>query len=103
MARLQPDAYRGISNFWRNSMSDHTHTEAVTPMPPPRGIFLPTMTWTTDRQQVGDEMQRLLRWRAQLNAENSRNQLDGDIDTLMEWLATSQPETLEAHPTESHR
>ncbi|MEQ6474875.1 hypothetical protein [Comamonas sp. wu1-DMT] len=102
-------------------MSDHTHTEAVTPMPPPRGIFLPTMAWTTDRQQVGDEMQRLLRWRAQLNAvvnkaagsdgcatwylmaETSRNQLDGDIDTLMEWLATSQPETLEAHPTESHR
>jgi hypothetical protein len=88
------------------------HTPAPTPAPapapatdiPPRGIFLPTLVWTTDRQKVGDEMQRLLALRAQLNAlvattsesddsatwymmaQASLFQMDRDIDDLVEWL-----------------
>ncbi|MBN9408168.1 MAG: hypothetical protein J0H69_03370 [Burkholderiales bacterium] len=76
-----------------------------------RGIFLPTLVWTTDRQKVGEEMQWLLALRAQLNAlvattsesddsatwyrmaQASLFQMDRDIDDLVEWLGDAGHET----------
>jgi hypothetical protein len=68
------------------------------------GIFLPSMIWTGDRQQVDRERTRLLAMQKQLAelvataqelddaatwrlmAEASLSQLDRDIDGLFDWL-----------------
>ena len=71
---------------------------------PMRGIFLPSMIWTTDRETVESEKKRLLALHEQLSAvvsnahhadecatwhmmaEASLSQLDHDLDALMDWL-----------------
>ena len=85
-------------------MPNHLEPGAPTPETPPRGIFLPTLVWSTDRKAVGGEMQRLLRRRGQLIALLSVSEetddsttpyamaqamlyrLDCDIEHLFEWL-----------------
>ena len=67
MARSRANAYRGISTFWRTTMSDPMQPGTPAPGAEGPGIFLPTLIWTTDRKTVGNEMQRLLGRRAQLN------------------------------------
>ena len=85
-------------------MSDPIQPGAPAPGAQGPGIFLPTLIWTTDRKTVGDEMQRLLGWRAQLNvllsaseetddgttwhmmAQASLYQMDNDIEALFVWL-----------------
>ncbi|GLS13139.1 hypothetical protein [Hydrogenophaga electricum] len=92
-------------------MPNHMEPGAPTPETPPRGIFLPTLVWSTDRKTVGDEMQRLLGRRAQLNAllsvseetddgttwyamaQATLYQLDCDIEHLFAWLGDYEPNT----------
>lgn len=82
--------------------------EASTPDTPPPGIFLPSMTWTTDQEVVAAEKKRLLALHKQLNAlvnntitsdetatwrmmaEESLRQLDHDIDALFDWLEATE-------------
>lgn len=96
-------------------MSDHLQRGAPAPEAQGPGIFLPTLVWTTDRKAVGEEMQRLLGRRAQLNALLSTSeasddgttwhamaqatlyQLDCDIEHLFEWLGDYEPNTPMPH------
>lgn len=73
-----------------------------------RGIFLPSMTWTENRQEVEQEKQRLLTMQKQLAAfvstaqapdncatwymmaEASLSKLDRDIDDLFDWLESAE-------------
>lgn len=74
------------------------------PDEPPRGLFLPSLTWTTDRRKVLAEKRRLEAVSMQLEAlvdkahpsdfsatwhlmaEASLCQLYRDIETLLDWL-----------------
>ncbi len=89
-------------------MTEQAPTEASAPGISPPGIFLPSMVWTTDRETVAVEKQRLLAVHQQLDAlvngarhadenatwhmmaEASLFQLDQDIDTLFDWLEASE-------------
>ena len=91
-------------------MSDPMQPGTPAPGAEGPGIFLPTLIWTTDRKTVGNEMQRLLGRRAQLNvllsaseetddgttwyamAQATLNQLDCDIERLFEWLGDYEPD-----------
>jgi hypothetical protein len=91
-------------------MSDPIQPGTPAPGAQEPGIFLPTLIWTTDRKTVGNEMQRLLGRRAQLNALLSDSeeaddgttwyamaqatlyQLDCDIEHLFEWLGDYEPD-----------
>ena len=86
-------------------MTPQPSAEASTPGAPPRGIFLPSMVWTTDREVVTAEKKRLLALHKRLcalvfsasgaqecaawlmMAEESLDRLDQDIDDLYDWLA----------------
>ena len=89
-------------------MTDKTRSAVVSsPKQGQRGIFLPSMTWTADRQEVERERQRLLAMQIQLAglvviaqelddcatwclmAEASLSRLDRDIDDLFDWLESS--------------
>lgn len=92
-------------------MSDPIQPGTPAPGAQEPGTFLPTLIWTTDRKTVGDEMQRLLGWRAQLNvllsaseetddgttwyamAQATLYQLDCDFERLFEWLGDYEPDT----------
>ena len=92
-------------------MSDPMQPGTPAPGAEGPGIFLPTLIWTTDRKTVGNDMQRLLGRRAQLNvllsaseetddgttwyamAQATLNQLDCDIERLFEWLGDYEPDT----------
>lgn len=85
-------------------MTQQLAIETPTLGAPPRGIFLPSMIWTTDREVVAAEKTRLLRLHKRLNAvvnsaqhaeecatwlmmaEESLYQPDRDIDALHDWL-----------------
>ncbi|WP_404300586.1 hypothetical protein [Alicycliphilus denitrificans] len=89
-------------------MTQQTPTEDSAPGTPSPGIFLPSMIWTTDREVIEAEKQRLLAMHQQLNvvvnnvdhadecatwhmmAEASLCQLDRDIDALFDWLEATQ-------------
>ena len=89
-------------------MTQQAPAEASTPGAPPQGIFLPSMVWTTDRETVTAEKQRLLAVHQQLDAlvngarqadenatwhmmaEASLFQLDQDINALFDWLEASE-------------
>ena len=90
-------------------MTDHMQTEGESSSDTQRrGIFLPSMTWTEDRQAVEQEKQRLLAFQQQLTtfvsaaqasddcaswymmADAALDQLDRDIDNLFEWLESTE-------------
>jgi hypothetical protein len=90
-------------------MMDQMQSEGVSsPDMKRQGIFLPTMIWTEDRQEVEHEKQRLLTMQKQLAAfvsvaeesddtatwymmaDASLSQLDRDIDNLFNWLEGSE-------------
>jgi len=89
-------------------MTQQPASDTPMPSPPPRGIFLPSMIWTTDRKTVEAERGRLLALHEQLTAvankanpadacatwlmmaEEALHQLDRDIDALFDWLETTE-------------
>ncbi|MCB1902172.1 hypothetical protein [Cognatazoarcus halotolerans] len=88
--------------------AEHLSTRDPRPSQSLSGLFLPTGVWTTDRQMVEQEKQRLLPWRAILNeltdrardsdssctwylmTEAALAQIDRDLDDLYEWLEATE-------------
>lgn len=86
-------------------MSDPTITLSCPACrPPARGVFLPSLRWTTDRQEVERMSECLLMARARLAAllsvddgcreqaswwmmaDAALSQIDRDIDALVDWM-----------------